>query len=146
MGSIRINELARELEVKSRAILDSLPKVGITEKKSHSSSLEDDAADKVRAYFRGGEVPAAEWAAPKEESPAPTDEAPASVNAKASAPAAAEEPLKHAEAPAGRQSFTKSIAEIKAAARKTVAPHPAARPATEVPSPTAAPERAAQTA
>ena len=52
MSKIRINDLARELEVKSRAILDSLPVVGVTEKKTHSSSLEDHEADKVRAHFR----------------------------------------------------------------------------------------------
>ncbi|MBV9670218.1 MAG: translation initiation factor IF-2, partial [Acidobacteriales bacterium] len=52
MSKIRINDLARELEVKSRAILDSLTEVGITEKKTHSSSLEDHEADKVRKYFR----------------------------------------------------------------------------------------------
>ena len=40
MSKIRINDLARELEVKSKAILDSLSVVGITEKKTHSSSLE----------------------------------------------------------------------------------------------------------
>jgi translation initiation factor IF-2 len=146
MGSIRINELARELEVKSRAILDSLLKVGITEKKSHSSSLDDDAADKVRAYFRGGETPSV-TAAPKEAKPAPAKAAPAPAKTEASAPAAPKGPVKHAEPPGSRQSFTKSIAEIKAAARKTVAPRPPARPAVEhaAPSATTAPqERAAQ--
>ncbi|MFB3916683.1 MAG: translation initiation factor IF-2 [Terriglobales bacterium] len=49
---IRINDLARELEVKSKAILDVLPSVGITEKKTHSSSLEAEEAEKVRAHFR----------------------------------------------------------------------------------------------
>src|ERR1043165_839071 len=58
MSKVRINDLARELEVKSKAILDSLPHVGVTEKKTHSSSLEDHEADKVRAYLRGtGESP-----------------------------------------------------------------------------------------
>jgi translation initiation factor IF-2 len=52
MSKIRINDLARELEVKSKAILDVLPEAGITEKKTHSSSLEDHEADKVRAHFR----------------------------------------------------------------------------------------------
>jgi len=52
MGKIRINDLARELEVKSKAILDVLPQVGVTEKKSHSSSVEDHEADKVRAFLR----------------------------------------------------------------------------------------------
>lgn len=48
----RINELARELEVKAQAILDILPKVGVVEKKTHSSSIEEDAADKIREHFR----------------------------------------------------------------------------------------------
>ena len=48
---IRINDLARELEVKSRAILDVLPKVGVTEKKTHSSSIEEDEAERVKKYF-----------------------------------------------------------------------------------------------
>jgi len=52
MSKIRINDLARELEVKSKAILDSLPVVGVTEKKTHSSSLEEHEAEKVRAHFR----------------------------------------------------------------------------------------------
>ncbi|MGD0989506.1 MAG: translation initiation factor IF-2 [Candidatus Sulfotelmatobacter sp.] len=52
MSKVRINDLARELEVKSRAILDTLPLVGVTEKKTHSSSLEDHEAEKVRVYLR----------------------------------------------------------------------------------------------
>ena len=52
MSKIRINDLARELEVKSKAIVDSLVTVGITEKKTHSSSLEADEAVKVRAHFK----------------------------------------------------------------------------------------------
>jgi len=46
MGNIRINVLARELEVKSHLILEYLTVLGV-EKKSHSSALEDDIADKV---------------------------------------------------------------------------------------------------
>src|SRR5580704_15509750 len=53
MSKVRINDLARELEVKSKAILDALPLVGVTEKKTHSSSLEDFEAEKVRAHLRG---------------------------------------------------------------------------------------------
>jgi translation initiation factor IF-2 len=53
MSKVRINDLARELEVKSKAILDSLPHVGVTEKKTHSSSLEEHEAEKVRAYILG---------------------------------------------------------------------------------------------
>jgi translation initiation factor IF-2 len=49
---VRINDLARELEVKSKSILDALPLVGVLEKKTHSSSLEEQEAEKVRAYLR----------------------------------------------------------------------------------------------
>src|SRR5580693_8448614 len=52
MSKVRINDLARELEVKSKAILDTLPLVGVTEKKTHSSSLEEHEAEKVRLYLR----------------------------------------------------------------------------------------------
>src|SRR5579859_2285715 len=52
MSKVRINDLARELEVKSKAILDVLQAVGVTEKKTHSSSIEDHEAVKVRAHFR----------------------------------------------------------------------------------------------
>src|ERR1700678_1288485 len=52
MSKVRINDLARELEVKSKAILDVLQAVGVTEKKTHSSSLEDFEAEKVRVHFR----------------------------------------------------------------------------------------------
>src|SRR5258708_5488929 len=48
---IRINDLARELEVKAKAILDVLPEVDVTEKKTHSSSLEDDEAELVKRYL-----------------------------------------------------------------------------------------------
>ncbi len=53
-SKIRINDLARELEVKSKAILDVLPKVGVTEKKTHSSSISVEEAEKVRQHFEAG--------------------------------------------------------------------------------------------
>ncbi|HEY4838632.1 MAG TPA: translation initiation factor IF-2 N-terminal domain-containing protein, partial [Candidatus Acidoferrales bacterium] len=51
-NQIRINELARELEVKARAILDYLPEAGVTEKKTHSSSIDVSAAEKVKKHFQ----------------------------------------------------------------------------------------------
>ena len=64
MNKVRINDLARELEVKSRAILDALTHVGVTEKKTHSSSLESDEAERVRQHFhRSGETAAVGQAA-----------------------------------------------------------------------------------
>ena len=59
MSKVRINDLARELEVKSRSILDALTAVGVTEKKTHSSSIEEDEAEKVRGYFNRGSRPVA---------------------------------------------------------------------------------------
>jgi len=129
MGGIRINELARELEVKSRAVLDCLKELGFTDKRSHSSSVDDETADKVRAYFSGqgeaqksgGEKPKATASAEKE-TPAPTSETAAELTSS--------EPAKHPEAEPARQSFRRSIAEIKAAARKTITPpRPLPRPA-----------------
>src|ERR1700748_2289465 len=58
MSKVRITALARELEVKSKPILDALIAVGVTEKKTHSSSIEEDEAEKVRAYFKRGARPA----------------------------------------------------------------------------------------
>ncbi len=49
---IRINDLARELEVKSKEILDLLPELGVSEKKTHSSSIEADEAERVRTHFQ----------------------------------------------------------------------------------------------
>lgn len=50
---VRINELARELGVKAKAIVDLLPGYGVTEKKTHSSSIPADVAEKVRKNILG---------------------------------------------------------------------------------------------
>ena len=55
-NQIRINELARELEVKAKAIIELLPGFGVTEKKTHSSSIDVDVAEKVRRRLVGGEA------------------------------------------------------------------------------------------
>ena len=57
MKKIRINELARELEVKAHEILDRLPELGVAEKKTHSSSIDEDVAIKLRRLY-GKESPA----------------------------------------------------------------------------------------
>jgi translation initiation factor IF-2 len=51
MKKIRINELARELEVKAHEILDRLPELGVQEKKTHSSSIDEDVAIKLRRLY-----------------------------------------------------------------------------------------------
>src|SRR5215475_12928242 len=68
---MRINELAKELEVKAKAILDVLTDLGITDKKTHSSSIEDHEAEKVRRHFtaKSSSAPARERSAPAEVKP-----------------------------------------------------------------------------
>jgi len=56
MKKIRINELARELEVKAHEILERLPELGVTEKKTHSSSIDEDVAIRLRRLY-GFETP-----------------------------------------------------------------------------------------
>ena len=48
MKKIRINELARELEVKPGVIIDLLPELGVQEKKTHSSSVDEETAITLR--------------------------------------------------------------------------------------------------
>jgi hypothetical protein len=65
-GEVRINEMARQLEVKAGAIIDLLPGYGVTEKKTHSSSISADVAEKVRKHLQGqAEAEAAEEAKAK---------------------------------------------------------------------------------
>jgi translation initiation factor IF-2 len=54
MSKVRINDLAREMEVKSRQILDVLGELGLGEGKTHSSSIEEFEANRVRAQFQKG--------------------------------------------------------------------------------------------
>ncbi len=55
MSKIRINELARQLEIPSHEILDMLPELGVTEKKTHSSSVDEPVAEMIRRRVQGGE-------------------------------------------------------------------------------------------
>src|SRR5215475_7543573 len=66
-NQVRINELARELEVKAKAIIDLLPGFGVSEKKTHSSSIPVDVAEKVRRTIQGqADADAAEAQAAKD--------------------------------------------------------------------------------
>ncbi len=115
MESIRINELARELEVKSKAILDYLLEIGVADKKSHSSALDDAIAEKVRAHFRAVDPEVAI----EEPPPPPKPAGPPPTEARVPVPTEAKKPL---EPLPELQPITRSIAEIKAEARKAVLP------------------------
>jgi len=121
MGKIRINDLARELEVKSRAILDALVAVGFLEKKTHSSAVDEDIAEKVRRYLRGGAMPAPA-AAP---AAAPPLSLPATPAAAAPQASEVEEVNTTAESVA-------TAAPPKASPQPPAAPRPGLRPAPAV--------------
>ena len=53
MKKIRINELARELEVKPGVIIDMLPELGVQEKKTHSSSIDEEVAIALKRRLHG---------------------------------------------------------------------------------------------
>ena len=106
-GKIRINDLARELEVKSKAVLDYLLEIGVTDKRSHSSAIEDELAGKVRAHFR--ELPVQEEKA-EEGAPVPA----------VTPPGPAVEPHKAATTHPELAPMTRTIDQIKAAARRAL--------------------------
>ncbi len=125
MSKIRINELARELEVKPNAILDVLPELGVADKKTHSSSLDDDVVLEIRRRFAPHTIPAADLKAP-----APSEShAAAPRAAEPSAPAKAEPAAPSVQrAPAVEAAIEAPAVEAqKEAALKTEAPAAAPR-------------------
>src|SRR6266566_2766053 len=138
-SQVRINELARELEVKAKAIIDVLPEVGLTEKKTHSSSVPVEIAEKVRQHFHSiAEAEAAAEAAAKAEKEARDAAAKAARMKPAASPAPAARPA--APAPAG-VAAAKPAGPARpitppAAAAKPAAPAGPARPAASPSAPT----------
>ncbi|HZL66006.1 MAG TPA: translation initiation factor IF-2 [Candidatus Limnocylindrales bacterium] len=136
MQKIRINDLARELEVKSKMILDALIKVGVTEKKTHSSSIEVDEAERVKKYFAQHPEPGTTRASSRTSADEfkrkldlshiskPGDVLKA-VTQRAAQPSAA------------ARAATPSTLATPAGPRQTVAPPSAVRPATSVTKPVA---------
>ncbi|HTC35054.1 MAG TPA: translation initiation factor IF-2 [Bryobacteraceae bacterium] len=53
MTKIRINELARQLEVPSHLIIEMLPELGVSEKKTHSSSIDESVEKVIRERLQG---------------------------------------------------------------------------------------------
>src|SRR5581483_8744595 len=109
MKKIRINELARELEVKAHEILERLPELGVTEKKTHSSSVDEDVAIKLRALY-GLKTPEAEAPVEVRETPQPAAPPPASVTTP-SRPAPAERAPEPMAAPAAEVEEKRAVAE-----------------------------------
>jgi len=67
MKKTRINELARQLEVKPGVLLDFLQEMGIEDKKTHSSSIDEDVAEELRKRVQLIEVRPAQGHEPEGE-------------------------------------------------------------------------------
>src|SRR5271154_1065163 len=130
-NQIRINELARELEIKAKVLIDFLPEIGVTEKKTHSSSLDLDHAELARKHFHA--LADAEAAAETEKQAKAT----AAKARPAAKPAAAPPPAPVAR-PAAPVPSAAPAAPIAPPAASPAAP-PAAAASPAVAPPTAAP-------
>ncbi len=92
-NKIRINELARELEVKAQAILEALPEIGVEKKKTHSSSLDEPLVEEIREYFRKKAEQTVEEPEVPVEPPAETVASVRSTDAKAQVAAPSKPPV-----------------------------------------------------
>jgi len=141
---IRINELARELEIKAKVLIEYLPEIGVTEKKTHSSSLEHDQAEKVRRHFRAQEDAEAQAAAEKQKAAAaaktkvtarpaavPPGARPAQAPSPAATPPTAAKPATPAGTPAAKPPLRPTVVPGTSAA--PAAPRPAASGSTALP-------------
>lgn len=102
MGSIRINKIALELNVQNDQIIEELKNKGILVK-NYMSSIDDEAADYVRAAFRKAQEPPGKKAASKSK--------------------------KAAKAPAAKSKTAKTAVKKKAAAKKSTTAKKKAAPA-----------------
>src|SRR5438046_5379686 len=118
MAKIRINDLARELEVKSKSVLDYLHEIGVADVKSHSTAVEDDIAERVRTHFHSGGDQEAAPPEPRRATPRP----PAAAPAPSTPGALAHDTIKITEPRPEPRALSRTIAEIKADARKSLTP------------------------
>src|ERR1700684_1579618 len=125
-NQVRINELARELEIKAKVLIEDLPEVGVTEKKTHSSSIDNSHAELVRKHFLG--LAAQEAAAEAEKVKTAAAKSKPSRPAAATQPAAAR-PAPAASVPAATTPATRPASGATApAATSAKAPPPIAKP------------------
>src|SRR3954467_10021574 len=125
---IRINDLARELEVKSKAILDVLDEVGVIEKKTHSSSLEADDAEKVRKHFAKSAGPAKDGRGAHKAAPAADELKPKFDLSKISKPGDVLKAIQSKAAPGKPAAATAPPTAPSGAQRPGIAQRPAAPP------------------
>jgi translation initiation factor IF-2 len=121
-NQIRINELARELEIKAKVLIEFLPEIGVTEKKTHSSSLDLEHAELARKHFAG--LAAKEAAAEAEKQAKAT-----AAKKPAPRPAVAATPAPPAAKPSATPASAAPAVAAKPAAPAAIPGSPATRPA-----------------
>ena len=154
-GKVRIYELSKDLGLENKDVLDAAEKLSIAAK-SHSSSISDDEAARIRNLIKTGSNGSPKAAAPEAAAPqkailsvkkAPTAPAPAAPQAPkpaASAPAAPAAPVKPVAAKPAAPAPARPAAAAKPAAAKPAAPAPrpaAPAPKAAKPTPAAPPPR-----
>jgi len=124
-NQVRINELARELEIKAKVLIEYLPEIGVVEKKTHSSSIDNSHAELVRRHFSGLAVKEAEAEAEKAKAAAAKSKPPRPAPVQTQAPAQRPAPpasVAPATAPVARPAV---IPPVGAQVRPASAPAPA---------------------
>ena len=152
-GKVRIYELSKDLGLENKDVLDAAEKLSIAAK-SHSSSISDDEAARIRSLIKtggnGATAAAPSPAAPpqkailsvKKAPSAPVPAAPQAPKPAASAPAA---PVKPAPAPAPAAAKPAAAKPPVTAPARPAAPAPAAsKPAAPAPRPAAPAPQAAK--
>ncbi len=143
-NQVRINELARELEIKAKVLIEYLPEVGVTEKKTHSSSIDNSHAELVRKHFLG--LAAQEAAAEAEKAKNAAAKSKTSRSAAGTQPVAARPtPTASVSAatPATRPASSAAAPAAATAATSAKTPPPVARPGV-APAGSVPPSRAAK--
>jgi translation initiation factor IF-2 len=122
-NQVRINELARELEIKAKVLIEYLPEIGVTEKKTHSSSIDNSHAELARKHFLG--LAAQEAAAEAEKAKAATAKSRPARPAATQPAAQRTAPTATAATPAARPSPAAVPAGTQARSASSPAPAPA---------------------
>ena len=139
-GKVRIYELSKDLGLENKDVLDAAEKLSIAAK-SHSSSISDAEAGKIRSLLgKGGN-----GAKPAAAAPAKPAAGKAILSVKKAAPAAPSKPAPEASKPVAKPVAAKPVvAKPVAAAKPQAAPKPpaAATPKPVISKPAAAPVKA----
>jgi len=119
-GKVRIYELSRDLGLDNKDVLDAAEKLGVAAK-SHSSSISDDEAVRIRDLITGGNGTAKSQPAPK---PAAAGKAILSVKKAATPPSAPAASPPAATAPPAKPAPAKPVILGKPVAAAAAAPKP----------------------